>query len=176
MRILASDAVHTQYPKNTLGVHLPSALADRVARPGPPWRGLHCCSSPSSAPGAWNLQIQSSLRLCKPTWPCPSMPQPPTAPTACHNLETPKPHLRDMWLEVETSGVPRAPHCGTTAPDHTPVLKLGGTSSKHGDILIYSLVPKSSEAQGGHMPALPGLSPGHLKQDLVNPRGGFWEP
>lgn len=29
-------------------------------------------------------------------------------------------------------------------------LKLGGISSKHGDIFIYSFVPESSEAQGGH--------------------------
>lgn len=54
-------------------------------------------------------------------------------------------------------------------------LKLGGISSKHGDILIYSFVPESSEAQGGHMAALQGLSPAHLRQDLVNPRGGIWE-
>lgn len=183
MRILAPGAPHRHPPKSILSVHLPSALApDRAARPGPPWRGLHCCpsSSGAAAPGPWDLftdkteqpqalQALLAVPLLAPASHCSQQ----------HNLETPKPHLRETWLEQRQVVSPGHPTVAPLAPQ--PQIthlcpKLGWISSKHGDILINSSVPESSEAQGGHLPAIQGLSPGHLKQDLVNPRGGIWEP
>lgn len=75
-----------------------------------------------------------------------------------------------MWLGAETSGVPRAPIVPPQPQVTHLCLKLGGISSKHGDILIYSFIPESSEAQGGHMPALQGFSPGQLKQRPCEPK------
>lgn len=155
MRILTPDTAHRQPSKSTLSVHLPSALAGRVARPGPPWRGFHCCPSPSSgaaAPDPWNLcrdktdqpqALQAYLSLHAPASHCSHI------TNRRHQKlisETPKAHLGETWLGAETSGVPRAP---TVAPQPQIThlfLKLGGTSSTNGDILIYSLIPESSEA------------------------------
>lgn len=147
MRILEPDAPHRQPPKSTRGVHLPST-PDQVARPGPPWRGLHCCSpsSGAAASGSWNL-FRDKTAASGSASPLGCVPACPSLPLLPHHTKT---SFQRKWLRTETSGLPKPPIVAPQPQITYLSLKLGRISSKHGDIFIHSFVPESSKVQGGH--------------------------